>query len=82
MRGGSARKGYSRECGASVATDNAAAAPATVSGEPTAINTTGIIRSWEGGSRRRPASQETCYQQWVMYERVGRGAPKRCKDCV
>src|SRR4029077_8556032 len=36
----------------------------TVSGEPTTINATGIVRSWEGGLRRRPASQETCYQQW------------------
>ena len=49
---GSARKGLSRECGASVATDNAAAAPATVSGEPRAIETTGITGSWEGGLRR------------------------------
>jgi len=49
---GSARKGLSRECGASVATDNAAAAPATVSGEPIAIETTGITGSWEGGLRQ------------------------------
>jgi high-affinity nickel-transport protein len=45
--------GIKRECGAD-ASSNAAAAPATVSGEPVAIHATG--ETWEG--RRRAASRE------------------------
>ena len=39
----------------------AAAAPATVCGEPGAIEATG--ESWEGSARPRPASQETCHRR-------------------
>jgi hypothetical protein len=43
---------------------NAAAAPATVSGEPPTVRATGrLSRSREGGRRRRPASQETCHRR-------------------
>ena len=50
-----------------------AAAPATVSGESSAGMTTGMVKSWEGGRRQRPASQDICHQQRVTRERVGRG---------
>src|SRR5260370_42022010 len=42
---------------------NAAAAPATVSGESFVI-CHWESRSWEGDARYRPASQETCRQPW------------------
>src|SRR5450759_3685407 len=42
---------------------NAAAAPATVSGESFVIGHW-ETRSWEGDARYRPASQETCRQPW------------------
>ena len=42
---------------------NAAAAPATVSGE-SFVTCHWESRSWEGGGRSRPASQETCRQPW------------------
>src|SRR6059058_2303471 len=42
---------------------NAAAAPATVSGE-SSVSCHWESRSWEGDERYRPASQETCRQPW------------------
>jgi hypothetical protein len=54
--------GINRECGAGKP-PNAAAAPATVSGESFVIGHW-ESRSWEGDARYRPASQETCRQPW------------------
>src|SRR5436190_8490574 len=52
-----------RECGACAPAHNSAAAPATVGGESPAIGATGKCSvSWEGGRKRRPASQETCHR--------------------
>ena len=58
-------------------TPNAAAAPATVSGEPNTIQPLGQTKrlTWEGGGRHGPASQETCRHIVVMHEHIGRGAP-------
>src|SRR5579863_3062210 len=54
-------QGIKRERGADLDGSNAAAAPATVGGEPVAI-----LDHWETGkvgNRRRPASQETCHRK-------------------
>ena len=64
-----------RECGAGAlfqSRPNAAAAPATVSGESFVIGHWDT-RTWEGDARYRPASQETCRQLVVTREDVGRG---------
>jgi hypothetical protein len=54
--------GIKRECGEG-GFPNAAAAPATVSGE-SFVMCHWESRSWEGDARYRPASQETCRQPW------------------
>src|ERR1043166_1827516 len=45
--------------------------PASVSGDRTAIKATGDGCPWEGGRRRRPASQETCHQSWSRASALG-----------
>ena len=61
-------------CGENI--PNAAAAPATVSGE-SFVSCHWESRSWEGDEGYRPASQETCRQSWSRAKRVGRGEPER-----
>src|SRR5439155_22253427 len=63
IAGGGFRKESKWECGACAPAHNSAAAPATVGGESPAIGATGKCSvSWEGGRKRRPASQETCHR--------------------
>jgi len=62
MVGGGSRKGSKGNAVRALA-HNAAAAPATVSGEPPTINATENACSWEGGRRQGPASQETCHRR-------------------
>lgn len=50
--------GTKREHGAGLE-PKSVAAPATVSGESTSTSHW-VVSTWEGGRRRRPASQETC----------------------
>src|SRR5215472_19042333 len=60
--------------------DNAAAAPATVSGEPATISSHWdrlILGRWSKAVTREPGD---LLPAMVMRERVGRGAPKRCKS--
>jgi hypothetical protein len=71
--GGGSRMGSKGNAVRVLGARHAAAAPATVSGEPSAGMTTGMLKSWEGGRRQRPASQDICHQQRVTRERVGRG---------
>jgi len=59
---------------------DAVAAPATVSGEPKTIAYHWDLQSWEGGLKAATREPGNLLPAMVMRERVGRGAPKRCKS--
>ena len=72
--GGSRKGSKGNAVRAGFDTHNAAAAPATVSGESSAdLPLRAANALGKAAQRRRPASQEICHQQRVTRERVGRG---------